>query len=284
MSLLCLWLVFSQLPESIVMPKGIVEHSGLDNIESQMPADVYDERMRILRWVAERNYDEVAAELSRRYKQTEKNRAAQLVTMTCLLGAVSEGRFADPVTKIQVNGGTDSKFRQICRPYVDAVVLPDVAIPAAPAVLDAQIRMVRVFQANTDESDRAKVGEQPELRKEYVRRLCLVWSRLVETSLLYRETFTEDILKGRASYPRPEPPDFLFEFANGRTDPKRISDPVKRKAYEEYIAAETRQCSVWCRQVHLHPSRAAFARHSAQLGVHVWRGSFQVGRTQANRE
>ncbi len=238
MKALLVYLCFAQMSDVITILKGTVEHNGLERFLYQVPADYFNDYDRLHQLVSEKNYDDVATELSRRYKQTEKNRAIQMATIGHLLGAVASARIKQPVSKDAVDGRTDPKFRTICRPYVDAVVVPDLSIPAAPDLLKVQVNMVLVFQSNTEEADRGKVGTDPELRKEYVRRLCLVWARLVQSCLAYRDTFTEDMMRGKESYPRPDPPEFLIHYANGRTDPKRIQDPVQRKAYEEYLAAD----------------------------------------------
>jgi hypothetical protein len=238
MCILYVWLVLAQTPES-VSPSGgdIVEHEATLWIESKMPADTLDAHSLLLQLVSKQKFDDVAAELARRNKQTATNRAVQMVTMSLLLRAVAQGQIEKPASKSASDGRSEPRFRTICRPYVDAVVLPEVSIPAAPELLDAQIKMVLIFQANTEEADRTQVRETAELRKEYVRRLCLVWSRLIKSCLVHRVIYPEDVMTGDAEWKRPEPPAFLFEFAAG-ISPKAIGDPAKRKAYEDYLAAD----------------------------------------------
>jgi len=225
-----------QADATVQISDDVVIHNGIDRLAAKRPFDIADARLLLLRLVSEQQYDDVAAELIRRYTQTANNRPVQMVTMGQLLSAVAEGRIKSPSSKEAVDGRSDRRFRAMCRPYVDAVTLPELSIPAAPALLDAQIKMVCIFQSNAEEVSREQVKERAELRKEYVRRLCLVWSRLIKSSLVYRHIYSEDMITGVVERNQPELPRILREFAAG-ISPEAIGDPVKRKAYEEYLFA-----------------------------------------------
>jgi hypothetical protein len=234
---LYLCLILTQLPVTTPPVTDIIEHDGTASMVPLMPKDMPVSYPQMRRWTSDRKFDEVAAELARKNEQSAGNRAAQMATMYWMVRAVANAPIQEPATKDVTQGREDPRFRALCRPYVDAIVLPELSIPVNPELLKAQVEFVSSFKANTEEADWAKARERPELRKEYVRRLCLVWPRVVRSSLVYREIYSEDVMTGEAEWKRPDPPRVVREFPSG-LDPKAIRDPEKRKAYEEYLAAD----------------------------------------------
>jgi hypothetical protein len=230
---LYLYFIFTQLPVTAPPATDIVEHDGTANMVPLMPKDMQVSYPQMRRWTSE----QVAAELVRKNEQSAGNRAVQMATMYWMVRAVANADITDPVLKDRTSGRFDPRFRALCHPYVDAIVLPELSIPANPELLNGQWKMVSLFEDNSEETDRAKVRERPASRKEYVRRLCLVWSRVIRTCLVYREIYSEDVMTGEAEWKRPDQPDVVGEYGP-RVDPKYIRDPLKRKAYEDYLAAD----------------------------------------------
>ena len=234
---LYLCLVFTQLPEPTSLATDIVEHDGTASMVPLMPKDMQQSYPQMRRWTSEQKVDEVAAELVRKNEQSAGHRATQMATMFWMVRAVANAPIKEPASKDVTYGREHPRFRALCRPYVDAIVLPELSIPVNPELLKAQVEMVSAFKANSEEADRQKVRERADLRKEYVRRLCLVWSRVIRSCLVYREIYSEDVMTGEAEWKRPEPPRVVIEFESD-IDPKTIRDPVKRKAYADYLAAD----------------------------------------------
>ncbi len=234
---LYLCLILSQLPVTAPPATDIVEHDGTASMVPLMPKDMRESYPQMRRWTSEQKFDEVASELVRKNEQSAGHRATQMATMFWMVRAVANATIKEPASKDVVHGREDPRFLALCRPYVDAIVLPELSIPVNPELLKAQVEMVSSFKANSEEADWAKARERPEMRKEYVRRLCLVWPRVIRTCLIYREICSEDVMTEEAEWKRPDSPDVIGEYGPG-VDPKNIRDPVKRKAYEAYLAAD----------------------------------------------
>ena len=191
MWILYLCIVISQTPVTDSPAIEIVEHDGTARLlYNKLLSGMPEIEARVWEEVSELKYDEIATELARRNQITAGDRALQIYTMSRLIQRVASGQITDPVSKKITFGSANPRFRALCRPYVDAIVLPELSIPAAPELLEAQKRMVSNFKDNSEETDRKRVYEQPELRKEYVRRYCLVWSRLIRSCLVYRGIYS----------------------------------------------------------------------------------------------
>ena len=244
MWILYLCLVVSQTPVVGSPANETVKHDGTARLMSLRPPGSEESRLRIQQWVSEQKVDEVKAELIRLHKESADNRAVQIVTMSELVAAVGRGQIEDPVTKNTIVGRKDDRFRSVCRPYVDEIVLPELSIPAAPELLEAQIDTLETFWGNAEEADWARVRERPELRKEYVRRVCLVWARVIKSCLVYRENYPEDIISRETPWPLPQRPAVLKAFAPG-SGLEDHPDPAIRKAYLDYRSA--RRAAIYLR-------------------------------------
>lgn len=239
--LLCL--VLAQSP-AVNSPRLelIVEHDPHLWYLREAGNGVIESRGRLLSLTTTQKYDHISTELSQRNDEYSDNRAVQIVGMSLLLSAVANATLDVPGWE-RKPGKADPRLRDICRPYVDPIVLPELSIPAAPEVMEAQFRTVQDFRANSTAFDLQSLKADSKQRTEYVRRLCLVWQRMVKSCVVYREKYPEEVLSGEVARELPQPPK-LRSPQPGSANPidqislDKFTDKEDRKLVEEYAKAK----------------------------------------------
>jgi hypothetical protein len=241
--LLCVLLAQSPVSPVVETPpvEVVVEHDPYLWHLRTVGVSVTQSEKRVRSLTGKQQYEELATELAARNAEYASNRAVQIAAMSWLVGVVANTQLEAPELERR-QGRTDPRLREICRPYVESIVLPELSIPANPELLEAQyMTLSRFLGYSTATIIPEKKSEQTQ-RAEYIRRLILVWTRMIKTCLVYRDTYTEEVLTREVQLAEPPEPKLRNPIPPSgvplaRMNLDNFKDPADRKLVAEYAQA-----------------------------------------------